>query len=363
MVDLEALHEPIEPQLRDAVDRVVRSGRYAFGPELEAFEREWAAYCGTAHAVGVQSGTSALVAALAAVGIGPGDEVVTATNTFVATVGAIHFVGATPVLVDVEPETSVLSPDGVSRVLGDRTRAVVAVHLYGRVADVSGIRERLEGTDAVVIEDASQAHGASLKGQRAGSLAKVGCFSFYPSKNLGALGEAGAVTTDDDVVAQRVRRFRNHGGVTRYEHEQPGLNLRLPEIQAAALRVKLPHLDRWNRRRREIAERYRLGLSDLPLTLPVPAGEEHVYHLFVVEADDRDALARHLASREIRTGVHYPRPVHGLPAYRSLGYEWGTFPVAEGAAERILSLPIFPTLTDADVDRVVEEVRSFYQRP
>jgi dTDP-4-amino-4,6-dideoxygalactose transaminase len=361
-VDIVRDHTPLVTELERVFREVVSSGAFVLGSEVRLFEQEFAAFHGVEHAVGVQSGTAALMAVLAALGIGPGDEVVTAANTFVATVEAIAALGATPVLVDVEPRSLTLDPGRLAQALGPRVRAVIPVHLFGQMADLAAIERVVAGRGLPIIEDACQAHGAALEGRLAGTVGRAGCFSFYPAKNLGALGEGGAVLTRDEELAERVRRFRNHGGIAKYEHLDFGLNARLDSMQAGFLRVKLPHLVGWNERRRAIASRYSEGLSGLPLTLPVELpGRRHVYHLYVVRSIEREALAAWLKQRGIATGVHYPDAIHRLPAFRDRVRIRGGLEVVEAACKEILSLPMFPSMSESEVDEVIQGVRSYFQ--
>lgn len=348
-LDLRRQHAPIQDRVEDATMRVLRSGRYVLGPEVAAFESEFARYCGTRHAVALNSGTSALHLALLAAGVGPGDEVITTPLSFVATVSAIHYTGARAVFVDVDPRTCTLDPARVAAAITPRTRAIVPVHLYGRIADMPAIRAvagRLP-----IIEDACQAHGASFQGRRAGSLGDLGCFSFYPSKNLGACGEGGAVTTDDPERAETIRRLRDWGQSGKYRHVLKGFNYRMDELQAAILRVKLERLDAWNAERRQIAATYRRVLAELPLVLPEDA-EGHVYHLFAVRTRGRDDLRRALEATGVETGVHYPVPLHRVPAFAEFSYAEKRYPVAESVADEELSLPLYPGLSAVEVEAV-----------
>lgn len=361
-VDLGAEHRLYRLELDQAIASVVDTSSFVLGDEVEAFERAFASYCGTAHAVGVDSGFSALELILRAYGIGPGDEVITTANTFVATVAAIDCVGARPVLVDVDPETRCIDVDAVAAAITSRTRAVLPVHLFGRIADMVRISELAERHDLVVVEDACQAHGALDDGRRAGSLGHAAAFSFYPSKNLGAFGDGGMVVTDDHEVAATVRMLRNVGSVEKYVHEIRGYNRRLDTIHAAVLGVKLGHLDTANDARRRAAARYSSLLDELPVSVPaVSERPEHVFHLYVIETDRRDELADHLRARGVATGIHYPIPVHLQPAYGWLGYERGAFPVSEQLAGRILSLPMFPTITVTELAYVVRATRAFFE--
>lgn len=353
--------------------RVIDSGVFSLGPEIEAFEKVFAAYLGVKHAVGVNGGTSALLASYLALGIGPGDEVIMPANTFIATAEPVALIGATPVFCDVDAKTHLLDLASCERLVTARTKAIVPVHLYGRVAPMDDVLAFAKKHGLTVIEDAAQAHGAVLNGRKAGSFGDAGCFSFYPTKNLGALGEGGAVVANDDALAERVRAIRLHGIMKeKYRHDILGMNLKMEGLQGAFLASRLTRLDAKNVRRREIAARYRVGLGNVvacPADPSAPAvgrpplragsGEAHAYHLFVVTTDHRDALAAHLKSRGIGTGVHYPAPVHLNPAFSRYGRP-GQCPVAEANAKRILSLPMFPEMTDAEVDEVVAAVRSFF---
>jgi dTDP-4-amino-4,6-dideoxygalactose transaminase len=351
-LDLKAQQLPLEAELVEAARQVIVSGRFVLGEQNAAFEAAFAAFCGTAHAVTTSTGTSALHLALCAAGIGPGDEVVTAPSTFVATVAAIQLAGATPRLVDVDPQTWTMDPAALEAAITPRTRAVIPVHLHGRLADMAGILKIARAHGLVVIEDAAQAHGAEADGRRAGAFGDLGCFSFYPGKNLGACGEGGAVTTDRPDLAARLRRLRDWGQTRKYLHAEKGFNYRLDEIQAAFLRVKLPHLEAWTQARRRAAARYDRNLDAAGIPHAAPARErEHVYHVYAVRTPDRDAVRAALAP-EVETNIHYPIPVHLQPAYADLGYRPGDFPVAERLARETLSLPMFPGITEAQVDAV-----------
>ncbi len=352
--------------LTEALTRVAAGGWYVLGPEVRAFEEEFAAYCGAAHCVGVASGFEALYLALAGLAIGPGDEVITVANACVYQAAAILQAGARPVFVDVDPQTHNLDPALLERAITPATRAIMPVHLYGQMAAMEPINLIAQRHGLPVIEDAAQAHGAWQSSanaeRRAGAWGAVACFSFYPSKNLGALGDAGALTTDDPALAERLRRLRMYGWGEKYVTTEPGgRNSRLDEIQAAALRVKLRHLQAWNAARRERAAWYRELLADLPLGLPADA-PGHVYHLFVITCDERDELRRHLVDAGVGCDVHYPLPAHLQPAYAHLGYQPGALPHSEAAAARALSLPIYPELTRAEVEYVAGMVRRFFDR-
>jgi dTDP-4-amino-4,6-dideoxygalactose transaminase len=347
--------------MEEAVKKILDHGLFTLGPEVEAFEEAFAAYCDVSHCIGVSSGTAALILALKALGIGPGDEVITASQTFIATAEAISHVGARPVFVDIDPVTYTVDPGAVEEAITPRSKALIVVHLYGQMADMDPLLELAESHGLVVIEDAAQAHGALYKGKRAGSLGHAACFSFYPSKNLGAAGEAGCVVTSDSSVADALRRLRDHGQARKHYHVDIGFNFRMESIQGAILSLKLPHLDEWNQARVERAARYSALLEGTPLVLPKARGPgQHVYHLYVVCTEARDALREALLEAGIATGLHYPVPVHLQPAYAFLGYEPGSLPVTERVAKQGLSLPLFPELTESQQDYVVHHIRSFF---
>jgi dTDP-4-amino-4,6-dideoxygalactose transaminase len=345
-LDLAAEHAAISPGLAAASDRVLASGWYLLGPELESFEREFAEYCGTRHCVGVGSGLSAIELALRAAGIGPGDEVIVPAYTWIATWLAVSATGAKPVPVEVDEATYNINAGLIAAAVTPRTAAIVPVHLRGEPADIDGVAAAAREHGLAVIEDAAQAHGARHRGRRVGGLGDAGAFSFYPSKNLGAIGDGGAVTTDDDEIAARVRLLRNYGMRNRYEIEAAGVNSRLAEIQAAVLREKLPRLDGWNAARGKLAAVYAETLSDSEtIVLPrPPAWAEPVWHLFFVSLPDRDAGAAALREQGIETLIHYPLLPHLAPPYHELGLGRGSFPVAERLADSVLSLPLYPQL-------------------
>jgi dTDP-4-amino-4,6-dideoxygalactose transaminase len=352
LIDLARETERLRPELDAAIDRVVVSGRFILTEEGEVFERAFAGHCGAASAVGVASGTDAITIALLACGIRDGDEVITAANTCVPTIVGIERAGARPVLADVDAKTYTLDPEQVRRRLTPRTRAILPVHLYGQTADLGPLMTLAAERDLFLVEDCAQAHGATWQGRRAGSIGHAAAFSFYPTKNLGALGDAGAVVTSDDAVAERARLLRNYGERNRFEHVLRGLNSRLDALQAAVLAAKLPHLDDANVRRRELAARYDAAFAGSGLVPPVVgAGREHAYHLYVVQTEHRDELRAQLERVEIGTGVHYPTPIHRQPAYTDLDVSGG-FPVAERLSKRIVSLPLSPDHTDAEIDEV-----------
>jgi dTDP-3-amino-3,4,6-trideoxy-alpha-D-glucose transaminase len=348
-------------ELMEAVRRVAETGAFTLGDEVEAFEQEFAAYCETDHAVGLSSGTEALVLGLRALGVGPGSEVIVPANTFIATAEAVSLVGATPRLVDVDEETQNVTAEAVEGGLNDRTACIVPVHLYGRMADMDPILEVARGAGVPVLEDACQAHGARYHGRRAGTLGDAGCFSFYPAKNLGGWGDGGALVTSNAEVADRVRLLRAHGERPRYHHLIKGTTGRLDAIQAAVLRVKLRRLDRWNDERRSVARALRTALTGASVDIPTPVGPggDHVFHQFVVRCSERDRLREHLANHGVSSGVHYPVPIHRTAAYADLGMGEGTLPVAERLAASICSLPIYPGMTGEDVERVARCVHTF----
>ena len=356
-VDLSAMHRSLEPELLEVFTRVLRSSAFVLGPEVKQFEQAFAAYVGTEHCVALTNGTAALHLTLVALDIRPGDEVITVAHTFIATAEAISAVGARPVFVDIDPVSYTMDPALLERAITARTRAIMPVHLYGQTADMDAILEIANRHAIPVIEDACQAHGAEYKGRKAGSLGVAGCFSFYPGKNLGACGEGGAVTTDDAELAHRIRMWRDHGSRQKYVHQFPGLNMRMDGVQGGILSVKLKHLDRWNEQRRQAAAQYHEALagSDIILPTELPWGQ-HVYHLYVIQADDRDALRLRLDAAGIESGLHYPIPLHLQEAYRSLGYQQGGFPVTEAVVSRILSLPMYPGISTDAVARVAEEI-------
>ena len=352
-LDLRAQHARIRGEIEAALARVFESQRFILGPEVAAFERELATYCGAGHAVGLSSGTDALLAALMALGVGPGDDVVTSPYSFFATAGAIWRLGARPVFADIDPATFNLDPEATRRALTPRTRAVIVVHLFGQCAELP------ELGDIPIVEDAAQAIGARLGDRRAGALGRIGCFSFFPSKNLGGAGDGGAVTTDDPALAERVRALRSHGAIVKYHHELVGGNFRLDELQAAVLRVKLRHLDRWIEERRAHAAAYRADLGRLRGVTPPAERHFHTYNQLVVRAARRDALAEHLRRREIETAIYYPRPLHLQPCFAGLDLPAGRFPVAEAASRETLALPIFPELTVEARQAVCAAVAAF----
>ena len=352
---LKPLHDMIADEIHAAIRRVADSGWYILGPEVEAFEREFADYHGVEQAVGVANGTDALELALRAGGIGPGDEVITVSHTAMATVTAIESAGATPVLADIDRRTFNLDPAAARAAITPRTRAIIVVHLYGGPAALDALRALADERGLLLIEDCAQAHGAVYAGRKVGTVGQMGAFSFYPTKNMGAYGDGGAVITDDPALADRLRKLRNYGQSSRYKHVSRGANSRLDEMQAAVLRVKLRHLDRHNAMRRQIAALYDRQLRGVKTPGALP-GAQPVYHLYVIRAAQRDQLMADLHSRGIGTLIHYPIPVHLQQSHRDLGLSAGSLPESERAAREVLSLPMYIGLSDADVTRVCAEI-------
>jgi len=364
MLDLKAQYRSIKSEIDAAVAHVFETGHFVLGEEVAAFEREFADFCGASHAVAVNSGTSALQLALLASGVGPGDEVITVPFTFVATAAVIDYVGAAPVFVDIDPRTFTMDPAAIEDAISDRTKAIIPVHVFGQTADMDPIRDVAARHGLTVIEDAAQAHGARYRGLRAGVLGDFGCFSFYPTKNLGAAGEGGIVVTEDESGAEEIRALRNWGERAKYEHSIRAFNMRMDALQAAVLRVKLRHLSDWTDARRRIAQRYDEALDGIGLQLPREMEyARHVYHLYTVRLRDRDTLQKALAADGVSTGVHYPIPIHLQPAWSNLGYAAGSLPEAERAAGEVLSLPLYPEMTDAQVETVVGAVRRAVATP
>lgn len=359
-VDLRAQYRAIADEVRPRVEVVMANADFILGRDVASFEEEFAAYCDVSYGIGLDSGTSALELSLRACDIGEGDEVISAANTFFATVAAITYVGAKPILVDVDPLTYNMDVSRLEEVLSDGTKAIIPVHLCGQPADMDPIMELAERKGLWVIEDACQAHGARYKGRKVGSIGHVACFSFYPSKNLGGCGDGGMVVTNDEEIAERIRMLRDYGQQKKYHHVIVGYNRRLDTLQAAVLRVKLRHLDEWNEARRRHAHLYDQLLEDTSVTLPFNAEySEHVYYLYVVQSEHRDELQEWLRAKCIASGIHFPVPIHLQPAYNHLGYSEGDFPVAEAYARRTLSLPMFPELTKEQIEYVAEAIRQF----
>lgn len=363
-LDLKAQYKEIEDEVVPMVTEAMANAAFIGGPQVSGLEDEFAEYCASRHCVGVGSGTDALRFALMAAGVGAGHEVITVSNTFIATTEAISQVGARPVFVDIDADTSLMDVAQVEGRITERTRAVIPVHLYGQPADMDPLLDLCARHGLALIEDACQAHGALYKGRRAGSLGAAGCFSFYPGKNLGAYGEGGAVITQDEEMARRMRMIRDHGQARKYYHDMEGYNGRLDAIQAGILRIKLRRLEGWNQLRREHAALYNELLSGADgVTLPVEAQDvQSVYHLYVILVDDRDGLRAFLHEKGIATGLHYPLPLHLQKAYAHLGHKEGAFPVTEGHARRLLSLPMFPELTREQIAYVVEGIKEYVSR-
>ena len=361
LVDLKAQYRTIAPQIQTALQRVLDTTGFILGKEVARFEEAFAAYIGGKGAAGVATGTAALMLAFRACGLGPGDDIITTSHTFWATGEAILNVGATPVFVDIDPVTYNLNPALVEAAMTPRTKAIVPVHLYGRPADMDALMRIAQRHKLVVIEDACQAHGSEYKGRKCGSMGALGCFSFYPGKNLGAYGDAGAVAGNDPILLGRVRSLRDHGRSSKYEHPDVGYGERMDGFQGAVLGVKLPHLDEWNGRRRAHAARYDALLKGLPVTVPVLAeGATSNNHLYVIRAANRDALLEHLKRQGIEAGIHYPIPMHLQPGFRKLNIPVGPLPETEKAAAEVLSLPMYAELTDAQTAYVADHVRGFY---
>jgi dTDP-4-amino-4,6-dideoxygalactose transaminase len=362
LVDLRAQTDRLRADIDAAVARVLESGWYILGREVAAFEQELAGYLGVTECVGVASGTDAVLLALRACGVGPADEVITVAHTAVATVAAIELAGAVPRFVDIEPRAYTMDPALLAGALTERTRAIIPVHLYGQAADLDPILAFAREHDLLVIEDCAQAHGARYRGRRVGSFGHAAAFSFYPTKNLGAIGDGGAVATNRPEIAEAVRLLRQYGWRERYVSDVPGLNSRLDELQAAILRVKLRHLDAENEARRRLASVYDDLLGGLPVVCPITRpGAEPVYHLYVIASEERDGLLAYLGGAGVGTGIHYPVPIHLQPAYHRLGYGPGSLPQTEAAALRVLSLPMYPDLSEAAVRSVARAIAAFYE--
>ena len=360
-VDMARLHRPLREEFLAAFARVLESGGYVQGAEVAAFEAEFAETVGTKHALAVSNGTAALHLTLLALGVGPGDEVITVANTFIATAEAISAVGATPVFSDIEAGGFNIDPLDIEHRITPRTKAIIVVHLYGELADMDAVMDIAQRHGLKVIEDACQAHGAQRNGRQAGTFGDAGCFSFYPTKNLGAVGEGGMVVTSDASLAETVARLRDHGQAAKHNHIEPAFNYRMSELQAAGLRVALPHLAEWNEARRGAAQSYLNALSSAGVMTPRWDETAHAYHLFVVRSAARDELKAHLARAGVATAVHYPVPIHLQPAYAALGLKAGSLPRTETAVNEILSLPFHPHITEDEIARVCAAVREFHQ--
>jgi dTDP-4-amino-4,6-dideoxygalactose transaminase len=359
-LDLRAQYLSLKGDIDAAIANVLDTSTYVLGPSVSAFEGDFAAYCNAQHCIGVGSGTAAIALLLQAHGIGPGDEVITVANTFFATAAAVSELGAIPVLVDCEEHTALIDPALIEQAITPRTKAIIPVHLYGQCADMDAINAIAKRHKLLVIEDACQAHGAMYKGMRAGTLADGAAFSFYPGKNLGAYGEAGAIVTNDPAIAEKVKLLREHGSPQKYHHKIIGWNERMDGIQGAVLGVKLKHLDAWNERRRAIAKLYRETLPSDVQPIEEAAYGGHIYHLFVIRTAKRDQLQAFLKEKGIETIIHYPVPIHLQPAYENRGWKKGDFPASERLSETILSLPISPELADTQAKEIAQAVVDFF---
>ncbi len=360
-VDLGPQTQAIKDQVAQKWNKILDGNSFILGAEVREFEERFASYCGARYAFGVANGTDALILALRALNIGPSDEVITAANTFVATVEAIEHAGATPVLADISPDTYNIEVERLERLITPKTKAIIPVHLYGCCAEMAPILDMAQRHGIDVIEDAAQAHGATYQGRKAGSMGSIGCFSFYPAKNLGAFGDGGAIVTDREDVALRVKMFRDHGSPSKYEHDVVGYNSRLDTIQAAVLNTKLGHLDEWNQMRQRNAQTYNDMLAEVPgvVTPKVQDRASHVFHLYVIRlsSKDREQVRQRLQERGVQTGIHYPTPVHMTKAFRHLGYREGSFPVTEEVARQILSLPMYSGLRPDQTHYVVQQLK------
>ncbi len=363
-LDLKVQYQEIKQELSPIIEQIMTDCAFIGGPQVSGFENEFADYCGSKYCIGVNSGTDALRFALMASGVGPGDEVITVPNTFIATSEAISQTRATPLFCDIDPNTCNMDPQALETHISPRTKAIIPVHLYGQPADMDAILSIARAKGLFVIEDACQAHGALYKKKRAGSMGIAGCFSFYPGKNLGAFGEGGAVVTRDGDLAAKIRMIRDHGQSQKYYHDIEGYNGRLDAIQAAVLRLKLKRLEDWNNDRRRHAKTYNQLLSEIPgITIPYEMDDvQSVYHLYVIHLDNRDSLQKYLADKGISTGLHYPMPLHLQKAYAAMGHAQGAFPHAEKSANRLLSLPMFPQLTQTQIETVANAVKNFMQQ-
>lgn len=360
-VDLKAQYASIKDDILEGITKVIDNTSFILGPQVREFEEKFAEFSQAKHAVGVASGTDAILLSVKALGIGPGDEVITAANTFIASVLGISYAGATPVLVDNDPLSYNIDPSKIEASITPRTKAIMPVHLYGQMADMDAVMEIAKKHDLRVIEDGCQAHGAEYKGHRAGSIGDISCFSFYPGKNLGAYGDGGMVVTNDEDLCQEVYMLRDYGQSKKYHHEMKGFNSRLDSIQAAVLLAKLPHLDRWNDARRKLARMYNELLSDTDVVIPVEIeGCRHIYHLYVIRTKRRDEMLEFLKSKEIFCGIHYPIPIHRQNAYKE--YRKSDLPVTERYAQEVLSLPMFPELTEEQIIYIVGNIKEFFSK-
>lgn len=362
-LDLKAQYSHVEKEIEISLKEVMKNTAFASGPFVQKFEKEFAEFCGAKHCIAVNSGTSALHVALLAHGVKPGDEIITVPNSFIATTWAITYCGATPVFIDADPDTLLMDCDLIEAAITDKTKVILPIHLYGQPANIDRINEIAKKHNLVVVEDAAQAHAATYDGIRVGGKGNTACFSFYPGKNLGAYGEGGAVTTDDDEVAERIQMLRNHGQSKKYHHDMIGYNYRMDGFQGAVLSIKLKYLQEWTDRRNAIADMYHEGLKDIKeIKLPViKPNMTSAYHLFVIHTSYRDELMAYLSDNGVSAGLHYPVPIHLQPAYEDLNYKKGDFPVSESNADNCLSLPMFAELTHDDVNKVIEKICDFFK--
>jgi dTDP-4-amino-4,6-dideoxygalactose transaminase len=359
-LDLKGQHQQIKKEVFEAFEQVYEQTAFSGGPFVEAFEKDFAAFCHTKYAVGVNNGTTALHLAMQALKIGPGDEVILPANTFIATAWGVSYTGATPVFVDCHPDTWEIDPSAIEARITPKTKAVIGVHLYGQPFDVDAVQAICSKHDLWLVEDAAQAQGATYNGKPVGGFGEMACFSFYPGKNLGACGEAGGITTNRESYYKHLQSLRNHGSVVRYYHDEIGYNMRMGGLEGASLRIKLKYLPGWNARRREIAKRYHAALKNPKIKMQVqPAGHDSVFHLFVITTADRDHLMKYLNERNIFPGLHYPIPCHLQKAYAGLKYQKGDFPNAEYLAAHCLSLPMYAELSDEEVDYVIQTLNSY----
>jgi len=362
LVDLKKQYMQLRDEILQSLDEVMQDGRFILGPQVEALEGEIARYTHTRYGIGVANGTDALVMALRALGIGPGDEVITSPFTFFASAEGISNVGATPVFVDIDPKTYCMDVSKLEERITERTRAIIPVHIFGHMVDMDPLMELAEKYHLKVVEDACQAIGSTYKGRPAGSIGNIGCFSFFPTKNLGGYGDGGMIVTSDEELTAKIRLLRHHGSPKKYHHVDIGYNSRLDAVQAAILRIKFPHLDRWNELRREKAAIYGEALRDLPLHLPYESKDcRHVYHLYVIATDLRDQLMEHLKERGVASGIYYPVPLHLQPVYQGLGYKPGDFPNAEAACRRCLAIPMYPELEADEQAFVIRAIKEFFE--
>jgi dTDP-4-amino-4,6-dideoxygalactose transaminase len=359
-LDLKAQHQQIKKEVFEAFEKVYEQTAFSGGPFVEEFEKDFAAFCDTSYAVGVNNGTTALHLAMLALGIGQGDEVIIPANTFIATAWGISYTGAIPVFVDCDPQTWEIDASGLEAKITSKTKAVIGVHLYGQPFDINAVQAVCKKHGLFLVEDAAQAQGASYLGKPVGGFGELACFSFYPGKNLGACGEAGGLTTNNSTYYKHLQSLRNHGSVVRYYHDEIGFNMRMGGLEGASLKIKLKYLPSWNQRRKEIAKKYQAGIKNPKITMQVqPKGHDSIFHLFVITTENRDALLKFLNEKNIFPGLHYPVPCHLQKAYAGLGYKNGDFPFAEYLAAHCLSLPMYAELSDEDVEFVIKTLNSF----